>query len=253
MRAVFSTAVIFTLYAVSLAGQAGEKADKDEVPGVELGRMGESATVDPDEFQFSEAESKLWMQNHLGNIDKPGRLYYKFQKSGSFEEGFDDSVYLDILKVNDDGSKDTNLEFFTGNRQQDAGPQNLTRVRGNPVLGVYMQGDVREMNRLTDGSWRYFQRRIKMAFSRNAKVEPVTITYHGNQVDAEKITIQPYLNDPHRRQFEQFADKVYEFILSSEIPGQVYQIKTVVPNGEKPDGDPLIVEKLTFQEADFKG
>ena len=241
------------------AGDAASKSSQTEISGEELevhgatlGRMGDPAVVDPSKVKFSEAESRLWMSNHLKNIKKPGRLYYKFHKSGTYEKGFDDSVYLDILKINKDGTKDTDLEFFTGPRRQPASPGNLLGIRGNPVLGIYLQGDIIEMNRLTHGSWRYFQRSIKTAFAHNAKVVPVTIKYKGNRVKAEKITIQPYLNDPHRRQFKKFADKKYEFILSQEIPGSIYEIKTVVPNEAHPDGKPLIMEKLTFQRADFK-
>jgi len=243
------------LLAFSHAGIAGEKTDsKDEVEvyGATVGRMGEPVAIDEDNFHFSEAETRLWEDDHLANIKHTGRLYYAFHKSGSFEKGFDDSVYLDILKINDDGSKDTNLKFFTGARRQPVGPANLQGIRGNPVLGIYMQGDVYEMNRLTHGSWRYFQRRIKAAFAKGAKVEPVTFKYNGNDVKGEKIIIEPYVNDPHRSQMKQFANKTYEFILSQKIPGSIYQIKTVVPAKPKSDDKPLILEKLTFQRADFK-
>jgi len=204
------------------------------------------------EFEFSRAERKLWLSDHLSNIDSRGRLYYKFVRSGSYERGFTDSVYLDILRINKDGSKDTDLEFFTGPRRRPAAPANLTGVTGNPVLGIYMQGDIYEMERLTDGSWRHFQRRIKMAFAENAEIEDITINHNGKRFDAEKITIQPYLKDPHRRDFEKFADKMYEFILSKRIPGSIYQIRTVTPDASNPDGEPLIIEKLTFQQADFR-
>lgn len=243
------------LAAFCQAGIAGEKTsakNEVEVDGATLGRMGDSAVVDEKKFHFSEAETRLWEDNHLGNIKNTGRLYYAFHKSGSFEKGFDDSVYLDILKINDDGSKDTNLKFFTGARRQPVSPANLEGIRGNPVLGIYMQGDIYEMNRLTHGSWRYFQRRIKAAFAKGAKVEPVTFKYNGNDVQGEKITIEPYVNDPHRSQMRQFANKTYEFILSQKIPGSIYQIKTVVPGKSKSVEKPLILEKLTFQRADFK-
>lgn len=243
------------LFSLGLSAQAQESAAAKQVQdpsGVELGRMGDPVAVDPDEFEFSEAETKLWLDNHLANIDKPGRLYYKFRRTGSYDRGFKDSVYLDIVEINEDGTKDTLLDFFSGLREQRAEPRNLTRVTGNPVLGQYMSGDVREMKRLTDGSWRYFQRRIKTAFARGAKVEDVTVNYNGSLIQAEKITIRPYLDDPHRRDFEKFADKVYEFILSKQIPGEIYQIRTVIPDKENPDGEPLIQEELTFQQADFK-
>ena len=228
-----------------------EEADEGvEVKGAAIGRMGDPVAVDPNTYEFADAEAKLWLDNHLRNIDSPGRLYYDFVKSGSYEEGFSDSVYLDILRVNEDGSKDADLEFFTAERQQNARSDNLVGITGNPVLVVYMQGDVYEMNRLTNGSWRYFQRRIKSAFAEGAKIEPVTFEYDGAEMTGEKISITPYVNDPRRRQFAQFAPKVYEFILSDQVPGKLYQIKTVIPAGS-PDGEPLMEEVLTLQNAEF--
>lgn len=233
---------------------AGKPAKPDvEVDGATIGRIGDPVAENPGEIQFSNAETRLWRDNHLKNIDRPGRLYYAFHKAGSYEPGFDDSVYLDILKINDDGTKDTNLQFLSGPRRQPVSPANLESVKGNPVLGIYMQGDVYEMNRLTSGSWRYFQRRIKSAFARKADVEPVTFKLNGDEVKGEKITVRPYLDDPHRGQFEKFAGKTYEFILSSKVPGSIYRIKTVVPDKSNPDGEPLLLEELTFQHADFKG
>ncbi|MCY4210569.1 MAG: hypothetical protein OXD47_07810 [Gammaproteobacteria bacterium] len=229
---------------------AEDAADEVEVKGATLGRMGDSAVVDPATYEFAVAEKKLWLDNHLQNISSPGRLYYDFVKRGTFEQGFSDSVYLDILGINEDGSKNADLAFFTAERQQSVRRDNLVNVTGNPVLTIYMQGDVYEMNRLTEGSWRYFQRRIKSAFAEGATIEPVTFEYDGGQVDGEKISITPYINDPRRRQFAAFAPKVYEFILSEQVPGKIYQIKTVIP-GAAPDQEPLIEEILTLQSAEF--
>ncbi len=242
---------LFSLWLISAMPVVAEDDSGDiEVKGATLGRMGEPAAVDPNTFEFADAEVKLWLDNHLRNIGGPGRLYYDFVKSGTYEKGFSDSVYLDILKLNEDGSKDANLEFFTAERQQKPRSDNLVGITGNPVLVVYMQGDVYEMNRLTNGSWRYFQRRIKSAFAEEAKVEPVTFEYDGKEMTGEKISITPYINDPRRRQFAEFATKLYEFILSDQVPGKLYQIKTVIPAGS-PDSEPLIEEVLTLQSAEF--
>ncbi len=228
-------------------------ADDDvEVKGATIGRMGDAVAVDADDYHFTDAESKLWLDDHLQNIEKPGRLYYDFVKSGTYEAGFSDSIYLDILQINQDGTKNAELAFFTADRKQNANADNLTGITGNPVLVVYMQGDVYEMNRLTSGSWRYFQRRLKFAFSEAATIEPVTFTFNGKDVSGEKISITPYLNDPKRDQFEQFANKIYEFVFSEHVPGKLYQIKTIIPD-VAPNKSPLIEEVLTLQHAEFKG
>lgn len=213
-----------------------------------IGRYGEVDEI-PEGFEFNIAEKKLWHDNHLGNIKEPLSLYYEFVKSGTFEEGFIDSVYLKILELNDDGTKNTMLEFFTAEKKQIVSPDNVTNVTGNPALGIYMQGDVYEMNRLTDGHWRHFQKSIKVSLRNDAKVESVTFNYKGKEYKGEKVFFSPYLNDPHRRDFEKFAEKYYEFIFSDDIPGSLYQIKTVIPDTSKEGAEPLILETLTLVDV----
>ena len=237
-------------YADDEAATVGDTGDGVAVKGATLGKMGDPIAVDPNTYEFAYAEVKLWLDNHLQNINSPGRLYYDFVKRGSYEEGFSDSVFLDITSVNEDGSKDADMEFFSAERQQNVNQDNIMGITGNPVMVAYMQGDVYEMSRLTSGSWRYFQRRIKLAFSEEARIEPVTFEYDGAQVNGEKISIAPYLNDPRRRQFAEFSTKVYEFILSEQVPGKLYQIKTVIPDNS-PGKEPLMEEILTLQSAEF--
>ena len=52
-----------------------------------IGRYGEVEEI-PENFEFAMAENKLWLDNHLGNITEPTSLYYEFEKSGSYEDGF---------------------------------------------------------------------------------------------------------------------------------------------------------------------
>ena len=230
---------------------AGKAADNEEEMQPKIGSIDDSDKVDSETFEFSAAESKLWLTDHLGNIKQPARLYYEFEKTGSYEDGFVDSVYLDITKFNEDGSKDVTLDFFTAERKQVVAAGNREGVKGNPVLGIYLQGDINEMSRLTQGHWRYFQKLIKLAFARNAVINSTTIEYQGKQLAGERITISPYVNDRRRTaELKQFVNKQYEFILSEAIPGQLYQIKTVIP--DKSDSkQPLLQEVLTLKQVEF--
>jgi hypothetical protein len=228
------------------------KPVKDDELKPQIGRMGEARGVDPEVFEFSSAERKIWLDAHLDNINSPARLYYEFVKTGSYEDGFTDSVYLDVIEINEDGSKNTTLEFFTQDRKQKAGAENLNFIKGNPVIGVYMQGDVMDMNRLTEGSWRYFQKQIKFAISDDAKIETVSFSFNGKSIEGEKVTITPYVNDPRRRQFQNFANKRYEFIFSKHIPGSLYQIKTITPGSSGSDKEPLLKETLTLQNVEIR-
>lgn len=197
--------------------------------------------------EFSEAETRMWMTDQLKSITRTMELRYRFEKSGTLEEGFTDEVRLVIDKINPDGSKATSMQFFTGERNFPASPADSTTV--NLVLGKYLEGDVRDMNRLTDpnGSarerWRYFQRRIKLALAESATVAATTFKFDGRTWNGHEISFAPYVDDPHRQQFERYADKQYRIVVSDELPGYVYRIETVVP-GAKGESEPLVREVL---------
>lgn len=210
-----------------------------------IGRYGEAEEI-PEYFQFNDAEILLWHGNHLENIEQPLSLYYEFVKSGTLEEGFSDSVYLKILEINEDGSKNAMLDFFTADRKQVVSADNVTNITGNPILGIFMQGDIYEMNRLTSGHWKHFMKQIKVSLREDAVVEPTTFSFNGKEYQGEKMYFSPYLNDPHRRDFEKYAEKYYEFIFSDEIPGSLYQIKTVIPDRSEETAEPLVLETLTL-------
>ncbi len=238
--------VAINVMAGPVPGGEKEKMSQEEIDK-SIGRMGEVETI-PENFEFSEMENSLWKTDHLKNIKKPSRLFYGFVKSGSYEEGFEDSVYLDILTINDNGTKNVKLQFFTADRKQNVKSSNVTNIVGNPVLGVYLQGDVYEMDRLTGGSWRHFIKHIKISFREGWKVEPVSFEYGGQQYEGKKYIVQPFLNDVRKRQYEDFAQKQYEFIVADEIPGQLYQIRTVIPLKEG-ESEPLMEEVMTLQEV----
>jgi len=200
--------------------------------------------------EFSEAETRVWMTDQLDAVSRTMTITYSFVKSGTVEAGFEDTVTFIIEKVNPDGTKAASLEFFSGERRFPVPAVESTTV--NPVIKVYMQGDVYEMNRLTDRDggarerWRYFQRRIKLALAETAVVEPRTFEFDGRQWQGHEISFQPYVDDPKRDQFERFAKKTYSLVVSDELPGYVYRIETVVP-GEGDGAEPLVREVLQLE------
>ncbi len=101
-----------------------------------------------DDIEFSEAETRLWLTDQLGSVSHEMELTYRFERLGSLETGFTDRVRFVIQKINDDGTKVASLEFLTGERNFPVPPVDSATV--NPVIKVYLQGDVYDMNRLTD-------------------------------------------------------------------------------------------------------
>lgn len=211
--------------------------------------LGNAHAAEPgaaEEAAFSEAEKLLWTGDQLKAITAPSVLEYRFIKSGTYEAGFSDSVVFTIQEVKPDGMKAASVGFFTGERRFSIPPEDSTNM--NPVLKIYLQGDVYEMNRLTDPDgksrerWRYFQRRIKFALAETAQIEPTKFELEGKSYAGKRVTFTPYSNDPKRDAFDKFANKRYSVIVSDELPGFIYQIETTVP--AKVAGAPPLMDEI---------
>jgi hypothetical protein len=205
-----------------------------------------------EEETFSRANTELFLTNHLGKINIPSSLLYDFRKTGTLEEGFSDTVEIRFAEAKAEDVKEVEIVFFTGERSRAVPP--MTVSFGNPVVMMFLQREVNEMERLTDGSWRHFQKMIKLALENAAEINEVTVPYGDSSSPGLKIKITPYLEDPHRDKFEKFASRYYEFTLSSEVPGYVYQIRTVDPGNETgvepASGSGLLLEEiLTYRDV----
>ena len=104
------------------------------------------------------------------------------------------------------------------------------------------------MEHRTGGGWRYFQRKIRWAMADGAEKKSVEVDYNGKKVHATQYIIQPYVDDPKNSRYQLYAGKYYIFTLSEEIPGEIYQIKTIVPDGMTwEEGEPALIEEtVTF-------
>ena len=206
----------------------------------------QSDAVASEQTSFSEAERLLWMTDQLKAVREPSVMGYAFKRGGTYEQGFEDTVEFTVTKVKPSGLKDGMLRFFSGERNFPVPPAEDTDV--NPVLKVYFQGDVYEMNRLTDPAgksrerWRYFQRRIKLALAEGARVEPTTVDFGGKTHPGKSISFAPFVNDPKRGEFERFAGKTYKVVVADTLPGYLYSLETEIPG--PPGGPPLVIEHL---------
>jgi hypothetical protein len=193
---------------------------------------------------FSKANQLLFFDDHLATIQKPITLQYRFEKKGSLEKGFIDQIGLVVQKLNADGSKRIKVNYFTGDRQRHI-PE-FGGTTGNPLLTVFLQRDTQEMARLTEGHWRHFQKQIKLALENSAQITEIEVQIAGKPTPANKIVIYPYRDDSMKERFEEYADKQYVFTLIKNLPGTLYEIRTVVPTSKD---SPLVEESLTYVET----
>ena len=197
------------------------------------------------EQPISEAETLLFMTNHLRDTKLPARLEYTFRKDGTLDGTFADSVDVDLKGQG--GGKLATTRFLSDARSVKFPP--VENAEGNPVILWFLDRDIREMERLTGGKAPYFQKRIRLALVDQAEVRPVKFSLGGKEVSGTEIKVSPYLDDPNKAKFGKVStSKYYVFTLSDAVPGGVYQIRAVVP-GEAATGNPLIDETLTFSKV----
>lgn len=215
-----------------------------------------NAGTDEEEFtrELSAAEKDILLPGHFDNVEKPVRIRYEFKRTGTYEDGFEDRVIMDVEEVHDDGTVNLDLDFFTGpHKVTFIQPHNEENVMINSALFIFLQGDVYEMTRLAERKPQlnfYFNKKIRYALVDSFEQESVKVPYNGSQVEATKYTITPYAEDPNRVDYDKFADKRYEFVMSDKIPGKLYQIHTVIPNNVEEGAPPLIEETLTFASVE---
>lgn len=195
---------------------------------------------------FSEMNNMLFDKAHLKNIDQPGTLVYHYNKESFVEDSREDSIKVAVSNIRNTGRRDLDFEFFTNEYKRPY--MAMENQRGNGVFVLFLEFDVHEMKRLTGGEWRYFQRKLRWAFSEGADKKEVDIDYNGKKLKGVQYIVQPYVNDPKNSRYKLYANKYYIFTLSEDIPGEIYKVRTVVPDGKTwQEGDPVLVdESVTF-------
>ena len=216
-----------------------------------LGMLGNSAPMLAADT-FSQAEQKVFLDDHMRGLKPSEVLQYDFKKTGSLEQAFEDKVLLSVKSSGDGKHKAVDVAYLSGDRKLNLPP--AEDVQGNPVILYFLEQDVREMHRRTGGKENYFRKRIRMALAEAADVRPVAVKINGKEIAASEVRIQPYLNDPMRAKFTNFENKVYVFILCDQVPGSVYELRARVDDatsagkGEQAEKLPLIEETLTFSK-----
>ncbi|WP_265282964.1 hypothetical protein [Verminephrobacter aporrectodeae] len=195
---------------------------------------------------YSPAERLLFMTPQLQTLQPPTLLRYRFSRRGSLEEPFADSVTLALNARADGGCCAARGTFLSAARRLPV--PDVPQAEGNPVILYFLEHDMREMQRLTQGAQRHFRKRLRLAIQQGGAVRDVTLPYQGQGVVGQEIVLSPFLDDPLRPKYEKFARKSYRFLLSAAVPGGLYGIRTRIP-GEDPQARPLLVEELLIEGA----
>ena len=76
--------------------------------------------------------------------------------------------------------KHTHVDFASGTRSLDL--PDIDDATANPVILFFLERDVRDMERRTGGKAAYFRKRVRLAFSESAEVQPVQFEFAGRKV-----------------------------------------------------------------------
>lgn len=192
---------------------------------------------------ISDAEQRLFMDVHLANLPDKAAVSYDYAKTGTLEPVFEDKVSLQVDKTS--AGRHTHVDYLTGKNAFVL--PDIDSANGNPVILCFLERDVREMERRTGGKANYFRKRVRLALAESAQVEPITLDLQGRRVEAIRISIRPFENDPMQARFPAFVGKVYSFTISKQVPGMVYEMRTEVRDKHATaEAPPLVVERLVY-------
>ena len=188
------------------------------------------------------AEQLIFTADHMQGVTPQTELDYSMVRSGEPKRD------ADMVRV---------LVLSPGNTKSDAqvsdrgGAVNLPNdgLACNPVIIYFLERDIAEMEQLTGGQRRYFQRRLRLALAAGPQISTVTSEIGGKPVAARRIVVQPYLHDPNAERFERYTGKRYTFLLADAVPGHVAMIRTEVPGANGDFAHPVETETLSFQSV----
>lgn len=179
----------------------------------------------------------VYGEDHLAELPDTGEIVYDYTLEGEIlEEPFHDTVVVDFMPrtegAPDDGNRhfDVDITVFpeTGARMVPTVPADSV----NPIFLVFLQRDVNQMSRGTGGSVHYFRNLLRSTMNQQAAVETLSIEIGGENVEARRVTMAPFKHNEERRELLPYAEKIYSFTLSSEIPGHVVELQTTVPSDD---------------------
>lgn len=193
--------------------------------------------------EVSEAQRLVFMNDGLRDIADGSVISYDFARQGKAVEAFSDTVKVKVTAVREDGRRNLEFDFLTGPNHIDFHPAKA--YLGNPVIIHFLERDILEMSKQTDGNIGYFRNRIRKSLA-NAEVHPARVDVQGRALDAVEVAVSPFRDDPSVGNFQMYANKRYGFLFSAEVPGGLYRIHTLVPdeNGEAVMTD----ETITFRD-----
>jgi len=191
----------------------------------------------------SPAEQRVFTDPHLDGLPATATLHYDYRKREAGQPAVEDEAVL-TMRRDEQRGRVVQLDYLHGERHV-ALPE-VDQATSNPLILYFLEADVRAMRRHLGGQENYFRRRIRLALAEAAELRSVAVNHGGQMVEATEVAIRPYINDELQERFKGMAGKAYVFTLSTQVPGGVYELRTVVDDAAG-GGTPLVEERLTLR------
>lgn len=184
--------------------------------------------------QSSAAEQLLFESDHLAGLDGVSQLTYRFVHEG--DEAYTDRITLALTR--DEHGLHVMPDFLSGDRH--IGFPGVDGAHGNPLLLYFLEADLRDMQRQTQGKAEFFRRVVRRALAApDLKVEDGDISLDGRQLHVQRVKFYPYHSDPRSAErYPDLRDKVYEFVFSDAVPGRIVSLQSSVSS---PKGSAQVV------------
>lgn len=187
----------------------------------------------------------IFEAQHMNNTTEGEELVYDFARTVSNEEmlgkGFNDKITLKVAEVKD-GKRTLDLQIYTGERARDL--QKMTEMTINPMFIVTMQQAVSSFRSVSGGDFAYLKNRFTKNIDKKSAVEKVKIDYKGQTVDAYRIDVEPFKDDPNVERMRGYDISTFEFIISPSVPGELVEARSTIKSSTA--GSPSFEERTTL-------
>jgi hypothetical protein len=205
-----------------------------------LASLAAPAAAEPNAVQV------LFESRHLDQVGKGSEVTYKFERKVSDPKvlgaEMTDNIRIAVNKVNDKGERDVVFKVFSGDFARD--PTDLPELTVNPLFHWYLDRAVQNFRSLGGGDAQYLKYRFKEALRDKAEIEAIKFNYNGADVDAYRVSVRPYRDDPSSVKMEGFETSKFVMVVSEKVPG--YFLDLVSDFESKKAGAPRLEEHISL-------
>lgn len=171
----------------------------------------------------------IFEAEHMLNTNLGDELVYDFARTASDEaqvgKAFKDKITMKVSEVKD-GKRTLDLQIYTGERAREQ--QKMTDMSINPMFIVTMQQAVSSFRMMGGGDLPYLKDRFTKSIDKKAVVEGVKIDYKGQTVDAYRINVLPFKDDPNVSRMKGYEASTFTFIISKAVPGELVEAVSTI-------------------------